>query len=184
MLNLKILDFFDYAGKLDSDVSFVAPFPEPNLPRRMVNTGAMMLATQKEWYFDDPRISQGVRSCLDAYVAHETSNCANSNFSPELIPRGMRNPFFWESSLNVTFRAHFLVYWLGLYTSPGSAFDDFVHKNIAFTYYLPIFCKRLNILANIGTIGIPEVCGTIAGVTSSGGRGRYRCLGKVIWTKK
>lgn len=32
MLKLQLLDFFDYAGKLDNDVSFVAPFPEPNLP--------------------------------------------------------------------------------------------------------------------------------------------------------
>ena len=48
------LDYFDYAGKLDNDVSFVKPFPEPNLPKRMQQGGRKMLVTQKQWYYDDP----------------------------------------------------------------------------------------------------------------------------------
>lgn len=118
MLNLKVLDFFDYAGKLDSDVSFVAPFPEPNLPRRMANSGALMLVTQKEWYSDDPRISAGVRACLDAYTAEENKHCETVQNRKGLVPRGMSSPLFWEGGMERTFRAHFLVYWLGLYTSP------------------------------------------------------------------
>ena len=39
LLNLRLLDYFDYAGKLDNDVSFVKPFPEPNLPKRMQQGG-------------------------------------------------------------------------------------------------------------------------------------------------
>ena len=46
-------------GKLDNDVSFVSPFPEPNLPGRLAKNRSKMLCTQDEWYFDDPRVAQG-----------------------------------------------------------------------------------------------------------------------------
>ena len=57
LLQLRLLDFFDYAGKLDNDVSFVSPFPEPYLPKRLTLNGSYMMATQKGWYYDDPRVS-------------------------------------------------------------------------------------------------------------------------------
>lgn len=122
MLNLKMLDFFDYAGKLDNDVSFVSPFPEPNLPMRLISKGAKMLATQKEWYLDSPRVSQGIKSCLNAFVKAENKLCAKTfpqYKHVELEPSGYQgHEIFWEGNMNATFRAHFLVFWLGLYSSP------------------------------------------------------------------
>ena len=76
MLQLRLLDFFDYAGKLDNDVSFVSPFPEPNLPKRLALNGTYMMATQKGWYYDDPRISQGVQYCLESFVENEIKRCS------------------------------------------------------------------------------------------------------------
>jgi hypothetical protein len=35
-----------------------------------------------------------------------------------LTPGGVDATIFWESNFNATFRAHFLVYWLGLYAAP------------------------------------------------------------------
>lgn len=122
MLNLKLLDFFDYAGKLDNDVSFVKPFPEPNLPHLMVQNGASMLVTQDKWYFDEPRVAQGIRQCLNMFIEEEKSFCLKkykSHNQFELIPSGLdSHSIFWESNMNATFRAHFLVFWLGIYTSP------------------------------------------------------------------
>lgn len=113
MLNLRVLDFFDYAAKLDNDVSFVSPFPDPNLPLRMATGGHYMLVSANGWYHDDPRISQGVQHCLFSYVKEEGKHC-----NAQLVPGGFHNPTFWETTYNTTFRAHFLVYWLGLYTAP------------------------------------------------------------------
>jgi uncharacterized protein YchJ len=117
MLNLKILDFFDYAGKLDNDVSFVAPFPEPNLPLRLAAKDTKMMVTQNGWYYDDPRVAQGVHQCLTAWTAEQSKLCKSHGIS-HLTPRGKNDPTFWESNLNATFRAHFLTFWLGLYTAP------------------------------------------------------------------
>jgi hypothetical protein len=117
-LNLRLLDYFDYAGKLDNDVSFVAPFPEPNLPLRLASKGTKMLATQEKWYFDDPRIANGIRQCLANYVAEESKLCSAAVRDPQtksLTAGGIKATLFWESNLNATFRSHFLVYWLGLY---------------------------------------------------------------------
>lgn len=47
-----------------------------------------------------------------------------------LTPRGMRDMHFWESTLNVTIRAHFLAYWLGLYTAPEVGQLPFQPKNM------------------------------------------------------
>ena len=79
MLQLRILDFFDYAGKLDNDVSFVRPFPEPNLPKRLAFNGSYMMATQNGWYYDDPRISQGVLFCLETFLKEEIKRCTAQN---------------------------------------------------------------------------------------------------------
>jgi len=116
MLNLRILDFFDYGGKLDNDVSFVAPFPEPNLPKRLVNLNAKMMVTQNGWYYDDPRVAQGVHQCLNGWIADQNTYCKGQNLN--LVANGRGDPTFWESNLNATFRAHFLTFWLGLYTAP------------------------------------------------------------------
>ena len=122
MLNLRLLDFFDYAGKLDNDVSFVAPFPEPNLPRLMAEDSVKMLVSQNGWYNDEPRVAQGIRQCLAAYMEAESSYCFGQlrNRSVRQFVPGGHDSFalFWERNLNVTFRAHFLVFWLGLYSSP------------------------------------------------------------------
>ena len=146
MLNLQLLDFFDYASKLDNDVSFVAPFPEPNLPHKLAKMGVKMLGTQNVWYHDDARVVQGISQCLNSYIDDESTNCQkklkkyvseNKNkekkdgietvkgfkvpASPSLlwlIPGGQNATVFWEGNLNTTFRAHFLVFWLGLYAAP------------------------------------------------------------------
>jgi hypothetical protein len=123
MTNLKILDFFDYGGKLDNDVSFVNKFPEPNLPKKLSTRGTKMLVTADGWYYDDPRIAQGVKQCLFSYIDTETKRCKNElifqqNKAFKLSPVGLERSIFWESNLNATFRAHFLTFWLGLYTSP------------------------------------------------------------------
>ena len=114
LLNLQLLDFFDYAGKLDNDVSFVKPFPEPNLPRKMAVGNRKMLVTQKQWYYDDPRIANGVEPCLASFIQQESKMCSSGS----LQPAGWRDQTFWESNFNATFRAHFLVFWLGLYQAP------------------------------------------------------------------
>jgi len=147
---LQLLDYFDYAGKLDNDVSFVSAFPEYNLPRRLARGQHWMLTSAAGWYHDDPRISQGVELCIYKYLEQESQYCsnvlqqlisANKNVTNrymkaldrqtilkqdvtkkpyliELTPRGENDTTFFESNFNTTFRAHFLVYWLGLYTSP------------------------------------------------------------------
>jgi hypothetical protein len=120
-LNLKLLDYFDYAGKLDNDVSFVAPFPESNLPLRLAAKGIKMMATQQKWYYDDPRIANGIRQCLNNYVSEESKRCSSDikdKATKSLTPGGIQANLFWESNLNATFRSHFLVYWLGLYSAP------------------------------------------------------------------
>lgn len=123
MLKLQLLDFFDYGGKLDNDVSFVSPFPEPNLPNKLAQAGSFMLATQNGWYYDDPRISQGVALCLRSYMTMEAKHCNDllpkgTSRLHDLLPAGGNDTTFLENTYNTTFRAHFLVYWLGLYTAP------------------------------------------------------------------
>lgn len=116
MLNLQLIDFFDYGGKLDNDVSFVAPFPEPNLPLKLATKNTKMMVTQNGWYYDDPRVAQGVHQCLNSWISDQTKLCKSKNLP--LVPSGKDDPTFWESNLNATFRAHFLTFWFGLYTAP------------------------------------------------------------------
>ncbi len=151
MMRLDILDYFDYASKLDNDVSFVSPFPDLNLPHTMAQGEHLMLVTQNGWYNDDPRISQGVQHCLFSYVVEESKYCQavydkvknspnggmlkfptsfadslassggkNTLVYPhiEFVPSGYNESTFFNTNFNTTFRAHFLVYWLGLYTAP------------------------------------------------------------------
>jgi len=128
MLNLQILDFFDYAAKLDNDVSFVRPFPTPNLPEMLARQQTMMMTTQRVWYTDDNRIVQGTRMCLERYMDEESKRCvrgaapgapAPAKKEPVwLKPHGANSTILWEGNLNLTFRAHFCVFWLGLYAAP------------------------------------------------------------------
>jgi hypothetical protein len=144
MLRLQLLDYFDYAAKLDNDVSFVAPFPMPNLPYQMSKEQHLMMMTTKDFYTDDPRISQGVNPCLQSFVHEEIKYCGLSKNDQEahavqidynpwtwvnmneqnnlLRPGGGNDTTFFEKSMNLTFRAHFLVYWLGLYTAPEAIY--------------------------------------------------------------
>lgn len=101
----------------------MAPFPEPNLPRLLAERETQMLVSANGWYYDEPRVAQGIRQCLNSYIHEETKRCqaagpAAGSATQQLIPGGMDSPVFWESNLNATFRAHFLVYWLGLYAAP------------------------------------------------------------------
>lgn len=134
MLNLQILDFFDYGIKLDNDVSFATTFPLTNIPLLMAEQRAKMLITTREWYNDDPRICQGIRQCLQHYLHDENRVCRMAYHKgkdlsvlateqagadgAELIPGGINYTVFWENNMNVTFRSHFVVFWLGLYTAP------------------------------------------------------------------
>ena len=144
MLRLQLLDYFDYAAKLDNDVSFVAPFPMPNMPLQMAKGQHYMMMTTKDFYTDDPRISQGVNPCLQSFVHEEIKFCqlskndqeahavqidynpwtwANLNEKNHLLrPGGSNDTTFFEKSMNLTFRAHFLVYWLGMYTAPETIY--------------------------------------------------------------
>lgn len=115
MLNLQILDFFDYGGKLDNDVSFTAPFPEPNLPLRMVRSGSKMIVSEAEWYCDDWRIAQGNRLCLNDWMTKEKARCGGKHVP--MIP-GAQNTVLLEGNLNLTIRSHFITYWLGIYDAP------------------------------------------------------------------
>lgn len=117
MLGLQILDYFDYGGKLDNDVSFVNKFPTPNLPLMMNEMKAKMLVTEAGWYNDDPRVAQGTKECLYKYMEQMSRQCGFINSQDQIIPGGINATILWESNLNLTFRAHFLVFWLGLYTS-------------------------------------------------------------------
>ena len=124
MLSLRLLDYFDYGGKIDNDVSFLQAFPESNLPERMARRGSLALATQQEWYHDDPRVAYGVRECLWNFMDSESQLCKNektsaSNTKIQLHAAGRNDPTFWhERNLNCTFRSHFMTFWLGLYASP------------------------------------------------------------------
>jgi hypothetical protein len=95
-------------------VSFVAPFPEPNLPQRLAINNTMILCTQKDWYYDDPRVAQGVKDTLNGWIGDEQKTCP----SLKLQAGGIKDDTFWESNLNATFRAHFLTFWFGLYAAP------------------------------------------------------------------
>lgn len=92
-------------------------FPAPNLPYKMVQGSHKMLCTQQPWYYDDPRIAKGVFDALYHYIDNENKLCKLSGANV-LKAAGSNDPTFWESNGNATFRAHFLVYWLGLYTAP------------------------------------------------------------------
>jgi hypothetical protein len=118
MLNLQLIDYFDYGIKLDNDVSFVAEFPISNIPLQMSEWKAKMLITTQEWYHDDPRICQGIRLCLNAYLQQESQRCAQFTSMKELHPGGQNYTAFWENNMNVTFRSHFIIFWFGLYASP------------------------------------------------------------------
>jgi hypothetical protein len=115
MLNLHILDFFDYGGKLDNDVSFVSPFPEPNLPLRMVQHQSKMIVSEAEWYCDDWRIAQGNRQCLNDWINVEKSRCGGKHVP---MNPGGQDTVLLEGNLNLTIRSHFITYWLGLYDAP------------------------------------------------------------------
>ena len=118
MMSLRLLDYFDYGGKIDNDVSFLQGFPEPNLALRMAKQGSMALGTQKEWYYDDARVSRGVRECLFNFMEEESKKCTAPP-KVALHAAGRNDPTFWHtSSLNCTFRSHFMTFWLGLYASP------------------------------------------------------------------
>ena len=152
MLDLRLLDYFDYASKLDTDVSFVAPFPVPNLPLKLAKKGIKMMGTQNTWYYDDWRVVQGIKLCVNSFIDKESilcqkkleesnknagTNSANiqKNVKLWLRPNGINATAFWVGNLNVTFRAHFLVFWLGLYASPevkemGKFFNDFHPKGM------------------------------------------------------
>ena len=113
MPNLRLLDFFDYAAKLDNDVSFVNIFPNLNLPLLLASGRHYMLCSANGWYYDDPRISQGVSQCLTSFLTDQAKRCNKA-----IVPGGANDSTFFENTYNTTFRAHFLVYWLGLYTAP------------------------------------------------------------------
>jgi len=118
MMSLRLLDFFDYGGKIDNDVSFLQGFPEPNLALRMAKQGSMALGTQKDWYYDDARVARGVRECLFNFMEEEGKQCTATP-KLQLHAAGRNDPTFWhEHSLNCTFRSHFMTFWLGLYASP------------------------------------------------------------------
>ncbi len=120
LLNVQLLDYFDYAGKIDNDVSFINKnFPETNLPLRMVKNEAMALSTQKEWYSDMPAVANGVKFCLENHLENETKQCKRDHTKPELSlhSAGYLDGTFWEKP-EITFRSHFMIFWLGLYTSP------------------------------------------------------------------
>jgi hypothetical protein len=85
----------------------VKEFPETNLPLKLAMKNTKMLVTQNGWYYDDPRVAQGVLQCLETWIREESKDCGWKS----LHPTGQRDRTFWESNLNATFRAHFLVYW-------------------------------------------------------------------------
>eukprot|EP00605_Chrysophyceae_sp_TOSAG23-4_P001073 GSChrysophyteH1.ASY1.ANO1.1178.1 assembled CDS len=118
-LNLRLLDFFDYAGKIDNDVSFMKDFPEPNLPKRMANGNHFIISTQPEWYSDMPAVANGVKFCLENFMENETKECKRDHTKREesLHAAGHLDSTFWERP-EVTFRSHFMTFWLGLYTAP------------------------------------------------------------------
>jgi hypothetical protein len=126
MLNLQILDFFDYAIKLDNDVSFVAPFPEPNLALKLASRGAKLMGTHDESFNDDSRVSQGVKKCIHSYIDMESIRCQKSDGNSMSVPKnllwlkpgGLQAAIFWKDDMRATFRAHFVVLWLGLYDAP------------------------------------------------------------------
>jgi hypothetical protein len=129
MLNLQILDFFDYAIKLDNDVSFVAPFPEPNLALKLAARGAKLMGTHKKWFNDDKRVSQGIKKCVHSYIDMESVRCQKSKgkITTNLLwkrdvlwlkPGGLRASILWKDDMRATLRAHFVVLWLGLYDAP------------------------------------------------------------------
>lgn len=113
LLGLRVLDFFDYGGKLDNDVSFVGAFPEPNLPLRMAVAGSKMISTDRGWYCDDWRIAQGCRLALNSWIDLEQTRCGKVQLRP-----GGHDTVLFEGNLNLTIRSHFITYWLGLYDAP------------------------------------------------------------------
>ena len=115
MLNLRILDYFDYGGKLDNDVSFISPFPEPNLPLRMAARGSKMISSERGWYCDDWRIAQGCKQALSSWIDLEKQRCGDAKM--QMVPGG-RDTVLFEGNFNLTIRSHFITYWLGLYDAP------------------------------------------------------------------
>jgi hypothetical protein len=116
MLQLRIIDFFAFGGKLDSDVTFAQPFPIANLPLRLVQNSARLFISHYGWYYDAPQVSNGQRGCLDNFIANENKICMTS--SNNLIPSGLEShSLLWETNLNTTVMAHFLVFWFGIYAA-------------------------------------------------------------------
>lgn len=119
VLTLQLLDLFDYLAKVDDDLYFTKPFPEPNLPLKMARAGAYLLGPGGG-LVDDGKASIGLHAPVDAYVAMESSYC--NGFHRErhiaLLPGGLSNKTFFRTDLTVM--GYFVVTWLGLYTSPES----------------------------------------------------------------
>lgn len=124
MMKLSILDFFDYVGKLDSDVKFTSPFPTLDLPHRLAANQAKVLVTHDGWYNDAPQVCQGLGLCLNAFIDNENKYCRKTNplsTNIEITPAGYEShSIFWDKKMLTTFRSHFTILWLGIYQSPES----------------------------------------------------------------
>lgn len=118
LLNLRLLDFFDYAGKLDNDVIFPKTMPENNFPLVMVKQGSVLLYTQDVPLLDNWQVAQGVRQALMNYTLAETARCSLPEKDSLLLAGGRNDPLLWEGDLKKTIKSHFIVFWLGIYTAP------------------------------------------------------------------
>lgn len=108
-------------------MSFVAPFPEPNLALKLASRGVKMMGTHDSSFNDEKRVCQGVKKCLHAFIDMESQRCQTLKGKsvaavPQdllwLKPGGLKASLFWENDMSATFRAHFVVFWLGLYAAP------------------------------------------------------------------
>lgn len=134
LLNLRVLDYFDYVGKIDIDVAFTQAFPEPNLAGKMASAGAQLLMTHKQFLVEPLTIVKGVKAAQMSYIEQESARCSASEFeaggTKQLLPGGRGDPLFWEGEFQKTFKSHLMVAWLGLYQSPevkamAKHFNDF-----------------------------------------------------------
>ena len=122
MLNLFIIDYFDYVAKIDTDMVFYRPMPE-NILRSMIDHEKNLL-TMYDLYDDrGTGKGEGVVNWLDKYVIEEQGQCNGVHASGVVLrPADGRvdNPLYWRTTDHQwkTIYSNFMIAWLGLYSSP------------------------------------------------------------------
>ena len=134
MFKLKILDYFDYAGKIDYDILFHKAFPESNIPHHMAEKRLSVLTPHHTYYSDHlVAFDNAILNAMVSFVKQERKYCYDLSLSSQhpsatnhrqsvpflkLAPGGHRDLTFWDQYNAKTWSSNIFFFWLGLYSAP------------------------------------------------------------------